>query len=84
MLHSPGRDHRGEGLVDLEEADVVDREIGASRATLLVAGIGPVSMITGSTPAMAKATKRALGLSPSSRGFVLAHDQQRGGAVGDL
>src|SRR5450759_4022592 len=36
-----------------------------------VAGIGPVRMVTGSTPASAKVWNRAIGVSPSSRAFSL-------------
>ena len=39
----------------------------AFASTLLVAGIGPVNMMTGSTPAIANECKRAIGVSPSSR-----------------
>ena len=35
----------------------------------MVAGIGPVSMVIGSTPATAKAWKRARGVSPSAFAF---------------
>ena len=40
----------GECLVDLEQADVVDREAGLARA-FSVAGTGPKPMTSGSTPA---------------------------------
>src|SRR5674536_226063 len=36
-----------------------------------VAGIGPVRMVTGSTPVSAKVWNRAIGVSPSSRAFSL-------------
>jgi hypothetical protein len=55
----------------------------ARSRTLRVAGMGPVSMVTGSTPTTVKVWKRARGLRPSS-GLLLAHDQRSGGAVGDL
>ncbi len=37
--------------------------------TFSVAGIGPVNIVTGSTPASAKLWKRALGVRPSSSAF---------------
>ncbi len=43
--------------------------IPALSSTLCVAGIGPVSIVTGSTPARANALKRARGFSPSSSAF---------------
>src|SRR5438034_10362038 len=48
-----------------------------------VAGIGPVSMMVGSTPASAVATTRARA-KPERPGPLARHEQQRGGAVGDL
>ena len=56
----------------------------ARSSTFDVAGIGPVSIITGSTPASANVWNRARGVSPSSLRLVLAHDERRGRAVGDL
>ena len=56
----------------------------ARSSTLVVAGIGPVSIITGSTPASANVWKRARGVRPSCVRLLLAHDQHGGGAVGDL
>ena len=46
--------------------------------------MGPVSMVTGSTPARAKAWKRARGVSPRALRLLLAHDEHGRGAVGDL
>src|SRR5438105_305404 len=46
-----------------------DSDILARSSTLSVAGIGPVSIITGSTPARAKVWNRARGLKPSSAAF---------------
>jgi hypothetical protein len=48
-----------------------------------VAGIGPVSMMTGSTPPSANAWKRARGRRPRSRAALLHHEHRRG-AVGEL
>ena len=56
----------------------------ARSSTVVVAGIGPVSIVTGSTPASAKAWKRARGRRPEGVRLLLAHDQHGRGAVGDL
>ena len=56
----------------------------ARSSTLVVAGIGPVSIITGSTPASAKVWKRARGVRPSSFAFSSLMIEQRRRAVGDL
>ena len=56
---------RRERLVDLDEVDVVERELRRARAPCAVAGIGAVSMRTGSTPASANVWNRARGVSPS-------------------
>ena len=55
----------------------------ARRSSFSVAGIGAVSMITGSSPASAIAATRARGAAPSRRDRLVG-DQHRGGAVGDL
>ena len=52
--------------------------------TCRVAGIGAVSMISGSLAATAKVWKRARGRSPSVGGPLLAHDEHGGRPVGDL
>jgi hypothetical protein len=46
-----------------------DSAIFARSSTFSVAGMGPVSIVTGSTPARAKAWNRARGRSPSSLAF---------------
>ena len=54
-------------LISKRSMSSIDRP-DFSRA-LAVAGIGPVSMVTGSTPARAKVWKRARGVRPSSLAF---------------
>ena len=49
-----------------------------------VAGIGAVSMITGSSAARTAVCTRASGVRPSSAGLVACHHEQRGRAVADL
>ena len=56
----------------------------AFSSTRRVAGMGAVSMITGSLAATAKVWKRARGRSPRAGGALLAHDEDGGGPVGDL
>ena len=53
----------GEGLVGFHELEVLDHQPAFSSAFRL-AGIGPVPMIAGSTPAVAHDTIRAIGVSP--------------------
>ena len=81
----PGAEHRGERLVDLERADVGDRQPGPRQHLLRWPGSAPVSMMTGSTPATRDGVhpgqRRA---SPSSAALSRGGDQQRGGPVGDL
>ena len=61
------REHlHGERLVELEQADVVDREARPCAAPSRCDGTGPMPMISGSTPANAKLTMRILGVRPSS------------------
>ena len=67
-LHLPGQRHRREGLVDLEGADLVDGQ-PRRRSALAVAGIGPVSIVTGSSPATTAVWTRASGLRPSAAAF---------------
>ena len=45
-----GQHLNGECLVDLDQADVVDRQAGLTKHCS-VAGIGPTPMTSGSTPA---------------------------------
>ena len=52
-------------------------------STFSVTGIGPVSMIAGSEPILAKALMRARGFRPSRLPASRAADQHRGGAVDD-
>ena len=73
-----------ERLVDLEGADLVDATARTALSAFCVAGIGAVSMITGSAPARTAVCTRAIGVRPSSRGLLAGRDQQRGRAVGDL
>ena len=54
---------RGERLVELEEIDVLDLQPGGL-STLRTAGTGPMPMISGGTPATAKARKQPSGLTP--------------------
>ena len=56
----------------------------ARSSTFVVAGIGPVSIITGSTPASANVWNRARGVRPSSLAFSSLMMSTRGRAVGDL
>ena len=53
----------------------------AFSSALRVAGIGPVPMISGSTPAWAQEAMRASGFRPRRAGFLGGHQHQRGGAV---
>ena len=46
--------------------------------------MGPVSMITGSTPTVVWSTILARGFSAELVGLLAGHEQHRGGAVGDL
>ena len=48
-----------------------------------LAGIGPVPMIAGSTPAVAQETMRASGFRPRLLGLRRRHQHHRGGAVVD-
>ena len=47
------------------------------------AGIGPMPITRGSTPATAEPTNAPSGSTPSSRALLLARDHERGGAVVD-
>ena len=49
-----------------------------------MATTGPMPMISGGTPPMAKLTKRAVGFRPSSRALRLGHDQRGRRAVAGL
>src|SRR6185295_8540243 len=64
----PGQRHRSERLVDLEHADVVDRQARLLQR-LLGGRIGAVSMITGSAPASVAVCTLAIGLSPNDFAF---------------
>ena len=61
-----GEHLHGERLVELEQADVVDREAGLGAAPSRSAGTGPTPMTSGSTPTKAKPTRRIRTGSPSS------------------
>ena len=52
-------------------------------STFSVTAIGPVSMIAGSEPILAKALMRARGFRPARLAGFLAADQHGGGAVDD-
>ena len=54
-LGQPRQRHRRERLVDLEHADLVEARRPALCSTFSVAGIGPVSISTGSAPVTAPA-----------------------------
>jgi hypothetical protein len=64
-LTLPRQHHGGESLVDLEEVDLIDLEPGLLEHPL-GGGMGPVSMMVGSTPASEVATMRARGVSLSA------------------
>ena len=55
----------------------------ARSSTLRVAGVGPVSMMTGSAPLVAVATMRARGVRPCDLPAAFAADQHQRGAVDD-
>ena len=58
---------RGEGLVELDQVEVLDADARHARAPGATRGSGRAPMIAGSTPATAEATMRAIGRRPSSR-----------------
>ena len=62
-----------------------DRALQASTparpSSLRTAGIGPIPITRGSTPATAPATKAPSGSTPSSRALLLRRDHERGCAV---
>ena len=60
------------------------RDSFAFSRTRVVAGIGAVSMITGSLAATAKVWNRRPGPEPELAGALLGHDQDRRRPVGDL
>ena len=61
-----------------------DRQPGPLAAPSRVAGMGAVSMITGSAPASTAVCTRAIGVSPSSRAFSEVVISSAADAVGDL
>ena len=78
-------EHLGrEGLVQLDEVDVVDVEAGALERLAAWPGPGPMPMYAGSTPAAPLDTMRASGSRPSSRGALLGRQHHARGAVVDL
>ena len=74
---------RREGLVGLDQVEVVDRSSRPSSAPRAKPGSGPVPMIDGSTPACAQETMRASGVLPRLGGFARLHQHHRRGAVID-
>ena len=62
-------DLRREGLVDLDDVDVVDRSCPVCSSSALIAGIGPRPMISGRIAATVEAMIRARGLRPSFSAF---------------
>ena len=83
QLADDGERLRGERFVQLDEVEVVERQIRARRAALRIASTGPIPMIIGSTPVVQYARMRASGLRPSSFAFFPVAIDQRGGAVVD-
>ena len=69
-------------LISIRSMSSIDILLRSS--SFWVAGIGPVSMITGSTPTVVWSKIRARGSRPSASAFSRRHQQHRGGAVGDL
>jgi len=80
---APGEHDRRERLVDLHEVDPCSAIFVRSR-TLLVAGMGPVSIVTGSTPTTEKPTNRGARAQTQLVRPLLRHHEDGGGAVGDL
>ena len=73
---------RGEGLVQLDEVELVDGDAGA-REQLADRGTGPIPITAGSTPATAEPRKVAEGLDPELARPLGARDDERRGAVVD-
>ncbi len=69
-LALPGQHDAGEGLVDLEQVDVVERS-PARRSTLSVAGMTAVSMSSRVVAHDGEAVEPGLGVSPSSAAVSL-------------
>ena len=74
---------RGEGLVGFDQIEVARPSSRPSSAPAREAGIGPVPMIAGSTPACAQETMRASGFRPRFAASLGPHQHHRGGAVVD-
>ena len=72
----------GEGLVQLDDIDVLDRRGPARFRAFCVEMTGPMPISSGAQPATAAALIRAMRLQPMGLGVVLAHHQHRRGAVG--
>ena len=68
-LADDGQRLRGEGFVQLDEVEVVERRGPRAATALRIASTGPMPMIIGSTPAVQYARMRASGLRPSSCAF---------------
>ena len=84
VLLLPRQHDRGEGLVDLDQVDVVDASCPARSSTLSVAGIGPVSIDHGVDAGEGEGVEAGPRGEAELVGLLLAHDQHGGGAVGDL
>ena len=61
-----GEDLHGEGFVQFNEVDLVQRQAGELEG-FLIAGTGPTPKRSGSTPAVANVTNRPSGVRPRSR-----------------
>src|SRR5579864_936851 len=79
----PRAHHRGEGLVDLEDVDVVGRHPGFAEH-LLGGGDGAVEVVVGIRPDEHLGHDARPGPQARGLGAVLGHPQHGGGAVGDL
>ena len=74
---------RGERLVQLDQVEVARPSTPVRASSLRTAGIGPMPITRGSTPATALPTKRANGSAPSAAASLLARDHERRRAVVD-
>ena len=83
-LGQPGQRDRGEGLVDLEQADVGQTQPGPARAPSRWPGSGAVSMITGSSRGDHGGVHAGQRPQPEPRRRLRRGHQQRGRAVRDL
>ena len=74
---------RRERLVELDEVELADTSTPVRSSSLRTAGIGPMPITRGSTPATALPTNAPSGSTPSSRAFSSRRDHERRGAVVD-